>query len=193
MRVWLILMVLVLVSGCINFFPQVSDDVLHELAGCEEIESVQGRYHCYVDVAVVHNEPAVCDRLGEPLGGDGCYGDVALALDDLSVCDRIRDGGDKSWCYIDIATARNELSVCDKILDQDMRSRCQWQIAVARNDSRLCDIITYPIRADRGVEYTIDNCYSDVAEASRNQSLCDKIESPSWREHCYTRVNARLG
>jgi len=87
----------------------------------------------------------------------------------------------KYICYTQVAGRTKDLSICNLIppsVESFGRSSCIASVAKSTGDSTLCDGLTengYSVKA---------LCYKDVAEETKNPSLCEKIDDKFWKERC---------
>ena len=91
-------------------------------------------------------------------------------------CLQIQNEAEKNNCFLELALNKENMSYCYQINDSTIRDNCVrdiTQIAIAKEDTSFCFI---------GFE-----CYSDVAIALNDASLCEKIPTNNTPviEYCY--------
>jgi len=129
-------------------------------------------------------------------------------------CWAIIDGNDRNLCYfsntLDKAIEKQDISICEKsIKDTNKKDICYGMIANMTKDWSICDRITTQApkcncyskmafakkdpslceqcNGNQGGTLTYENCYYDIAKAKQDSSICDMIQNPESRCFCYSR------
>lgn len=145
------------------------------------------------------------DRLGLEITSSKCYEIFAQKRKDVSFCKKATDSSVKDDCYNYFASANNDPSLCEKISNKSDRYSCyvdfaknvrQVSTCEEKPISQLAKDICYRVFSSTGKDFTlcekINNreekkwCYGNVAVATENTSLCEKIRFDQFRkDKCY--------
>jgi hypothetical protein len=163
---------------------------ISDINACHRLLNQDDKSACYTIVARTTEDPPVCEMVQDVAQKDFCYLIVAKASQDLSACDRIRAGNlpeelqvTKEYCYMGVALVKKEPSICESL--QNNQDLCYYLVAKARQDPALCDIIS----DDKASEVTMYDCYTDIAVARKDLSVCDGMDMQQfYKDGCYTGV-----
>jgi hypothetical protein len=97
----------------------------------------------------------------------------------LLECELYTDEGEKVYCISKVAIESECNVVCDNIKDINIREMCQMSVAGSTKNASICE----GMRPDYQ-----DNCYSDVGLATKDLSICEKINNSDMRDRCYSDV-----
>jgi hypothetical protein len=113
---------------------------------------------------------------------------VGSARECASILKKGIDGFDENRCYQELAEKTKDVSICDNITrpssieksPNDYKWFCYEEVAHAQNDPAICDLIPEVTLNERnGNTQRKDRCYQWF-------NLCEKIQSISNRDGCYT-------
>ena len=168
MRVYVLLVIFLLVSGCVSIKSdetrQSGDDgFLIELQKCQPSSGFgyDEVKECFSFVLNKSRDSSICDRLGAVEGDERrgfCFRSAAKVLGDSNLCYKI--GSDN-------ATTRQH---------NYTRDGCFSDSAISKGESRLCGLI-YSID-------TRDECYRSVAVSLKDSTICYLVRSETYKEQC---------
>ena len=195
MRLWIGLVILLMICGCIDGPAKQSsidcesltqqdekDMCYHDLAYERGDVSLCGKiYHagkkddCFLMVATVTNKSSFCERISDSDFRNWCIGSIAISLNDVMICDEIVDSNWMKWCH---ATIKGDASICKEINDYRWYDTCHSWVAVATNESSICekDIQNQSLR---------DECLHEVNKNLKDPGICDKITNQVLKDSCY--------
>lgn len=185
-----------------------------DVSFCEKIVGVDDKKWCFVKLAGQLKEPSLCERIEKmaPLdpeyikkSKDDCY--EVLGKKDPQYCGYILNenrkfmcyrhyykenkqrfarqnceefsGIQRDYCYTLLGEMTNNLEKCSFIEIETIQDYCEYTVLVANNDSR-CEMIKS--------SFFQDDCYSRIAQATRDYLLCTKIESDYERGRCVNNI-----
>ncbi len=161
--------------------------------------------------AVLKNDVAICKEISEPIMGGGnkdkCRRKVAIENKNIAAC---------NFCFDEYFKIYNDskLSECDKVTLEDRNEcvyyfnknighsysickynmsgnfgyigQCFIDVAVYKKDGNIC--------SDNSLQEWFpgwrDNCYYEVAEATKNGSLCELVSNTKTKNTCYYEVSS---
>lgn len=183
--IFIILFNIVLIAGGIGFtmlqFGAFS-------FACPIIIGQHERDLCYREKAVKNLDLEMCQKISTRYSyRDYCYKKIGAAKHDLAICDMVErnENKEKDSCYGDVAAANNDLSICDMIEYPAQKVYCYKEIGILRNDLAICKKI---IVDDYNSEHQQYDCFSGVAEASKDLKICDLIGDQDDKSWCYKNV-----
>jgi hypothetical protein len=97
----------------------------------------------------------------------------------LVKCWLLTDEGERVYCLSQTAIKSGCNVVCASIKDINLREVCQMGVAGTTNNASICE----GMRPDYK-----DNCYSEVGLATKDLSICEKINDSDMRDKCYSDV-----
>lgn len=110
--------------------------------------------------------------------------DQAVAADNLDACYNLSL---RDRCVLGIAKKRNDVNLCKKFKLR-MRSDCYEYFAKILKDVTLCD----KARKSGSSSLSMDSCLRDVAEATRNITLCRRIKDQLYAPLCIYNISVAL-
>ncbi len=127
------------------------------------------RAACYFYIAERKRDVGLCLD-------DNCKKKIAIMNQDLSICDTIIYHGDRAGCFRGIAKVSENYSICDRMKDielVDARSLadCYWKSA----GTNIAACVKIGNMSDLDEPSIEPQCYRDVATASGEESMCEKI------------------
>ncbi len=140
---------------------------------------------CGAQIASAMNDPTVCGQLGLSYSSD-CYSDLASSAQDPTICESINSSAQKDKClftYIsDNSYSIEDWSICDSMTsgspDADY---CYYTAATTLESTQYCDKLP-EVSAE---EYTVGDCYGQVADDTGNLTLCKSLTKSSDSDDCY--------
>lgn len=148
---------------------------------------------CFEKAAEFERDASICEKTGDSeimaaytKDKDLCYSRFASSYKDERICEKV--GADRARCYYSVALEKRDLSLCDKVSIYDKNS-C---IGYVTNDPVNCGTLNdsclnaiVKITEDKEVcEKAVDK-YRCLAIATRDFSLCTRIDNQWGRDHCY--------
>jgi len=97
----------------------------------------------------------------------------------LSMCYEMTDENMKESCYTNLAVISGQTGICGAIEGLNLNPNCLIKVAAAKNNPSICDEV--------GENYR-EICYSEVGEASKDVSVCEKIKDLDIRDTCISTV-----
>jgi hypothetical protein len=131
---------------------------------------------CYYKVAQANLNTNACDYLSIK---DSCYAKVGLGLRNINICEKLSDSIERQYCYsiylndaektevtFDSSFCANRFASSTKLKD-----RCYSKIGGVFGDIKAC----YQVQN----EDEKNNCFMYAAIATKNKSICTKIQNGS--------------
>lgn len=188
---------------CYRYLAVIKKDSLI----CREIESRDKRDSCYIDVAEIVKDYSLCEKVGARK--DACYYKVAVATSNSDVCSKMLEGFGannkdacyaittkdtsfceslseegsyvSSMCYYGVAVAKKDSLICESV-DSSYKPQCYSDIAILKGDFSLCENAQYTYS---GKKEGKEACYLSVSLINPNLAICDKIQTPDFKNICY--------
>lgn len=153
------------------------DDLPDEESDWSDFEITLSR--CYEMFAKKRNDISLCEKATDSSVKGDCYNYFAGIRDDPALCEKISDKSDRYSCYLDFAKKAEKVSTCEEEpISQLAKDVCIRIYAVKIKDHLLCEKINN--REEK------EWCYKNVAVATENSSLCEKIYfSKFYKDKCY--------
>ena len=139
---------------------------------------ISGKDECIAAVTREPNEnglpptfnPSDCAKIEKEETKRYCYEEMAIHFKDETYCQR-------DECFADVAVAKLDPTLCEKIKNDLMiKNGCYGGIAVTTGDTSTCEKISCSKR--------IEECYSNTAQAKKDQTICEKIQDPYVKYKC---------
>ncbi len=172
-------------------------DFMAEVDSCENTVSDKAHDDCIRSQALFANAPNLCSRCRLQSEKDRCLlsrVSDGSSLEDAIKCTEILDEEKKANCVEEVAVRLKNASVCDLIPEDSYRilktnyanmpdhyfnisyrDGCYQEVGIETSDYLSCNLISSSLA---------NLCYSNVAENTRNMSLCFKVSSPYTRSTC---------
>jgi hypothetical protein len=118
-------MLLIPVIGCVGASTAAAE-ATESHTQCQRLENPYTRARCYTQAAIAQADARICDALDETLSGrEHCIVAVALAERRPSVCDRLAGTHARTLCYRRVGDLTGDYSSCDKLESRAFRNACR--------------------------------------------------------------------
>jgi len=101
-------------------------------------------------------------------------------------CDQIKETGavSRNDCYQGVAIAKNDSAMCAALADDNagVKDICFIRIATNTMNEALCEKVS--TQADQFGWNNQNDCYTGVAVAKKDASVCEKIVQPQQKQTC---------
>jgi len=173
----LLLALILIISSCATQTSNKTPDFSQYISKCLNIKEEPAKMYCAYGLAIATGDGKICDY---EIDNSKCRNLVALANNNLSVCNGI--------------TASNAQGIV--ISKEANIANCYTNIARFRKDAKICDDMDKSIGISIKIsEFSLDinaknDCYSQVAIAKNDSTLCEKIlirfPTDTQKDYCYT-------
>ena len=110
-----------------------------------------------------------------------CKTVVAIATKNVSICDDIKF----YLCYFTLAKELDDVELCDKITEyHSYRSLCFSYFAEKNKDPTICKRVGKNVFGE-DISYF---CYTNVAIAKEDPSICENLKLLKEKEFCYSQL-----
>ncbi len=155
---------------------------------CADISSdTSYSYECYSHFAVKEKNKDYCQKLSLEDKWK-CYKKYSLATYDASGCVQISEYAPnaKNTCYSDVAVNYHNASFCEGINNPSEKLTC-YSLAIGIEES-----IIYPKENCAGVNILSwkDRCYRELAQRTKNMTLCDYVMEEGIKKLCIITVGS---
>jgi len=165
---FILFLILLIVVSLIQYNDQIN---------CEDIEILNERDDCYVNLAKQTGNRDVCDSITTSVHfKDECLRVVAVKQKDIEVCEDIVYSNSKSYCYESIAEVNKDPSICPTVEQDKWEQTCYHKLALILEDFTLCSELDAWVRRDE--------CYQGVAEKTEDHTICLAIPSKDNANAC---------
>lgn len=183
-------------------------EVVSPSYACNNIEDINLREECYIDVAKESLDETICDNIESNRTRSFCYKESAVSKGDIKVCDKIID--DSFWwntCYIEVAKKTLDPHPCYQVSPLEDKDECLKEVIVNKGDAKLCLDISksgdepgciLEIAKDKG-DYTLcdlntrsideNTCYYRMAKYLNNSLICSNIDMDTIKLSCQSYFN----
>lgn len=152
---------------------------------CPFIIDISKRDECYKYSSGLRQDLSACEKIINLDSKDQCFKKVGIAKQDLSICDMINSQGIKDACYSEIGIVKQDILICDKIENYLPKLNCYIKTGDTKQGLNVCDTI---IASSYQSSYNRDSCYTKIATAEKNISLCEIITDQNNKDDCYLAV-----
>ena len=143
---------------------------------CESIAKENERLYCE---AVADRNVQDCSNTNVSFMKDWCAQHAAEALGNQYGCAIATPSGDYSnGCYLDFAVKMNDSSICKSAEPESARDNCYSNYSAQTATVGACANVVASINQV--------GCYYTAARLNRMPSLCNLLQTASWRTSCYS-------
>jgi hypothetical protein len=149
---------------------------------CDELDTSKNKERiddCYSQVAVKKGDEKVCASLKPGTSRTNCYEGVAIKLEKPELCKNIDAQWNQRNCYTKIAISKGEKDICKQVTD--LPDDCYLEFAKNSNNPKDCEGVMKE-------QASSDQCYSYLATAKKDESLCTKVVAQASKDDCILAV-----
>jgi xanthosine utilization system XapX-like protein len=162
------------------------------LSKCDLIVSKEIRDECYYDAEQSINDPLLCPKIKEYFGNNDsrgvfCYMIIGWGIvgtgsvpRDASICEKISNSDEKFECYYIRASSYN-LTLCNDMKDTSKIDSCIDKASQIKSKRDREELIH---QCELQQEHWKDVCWRDLADSSKDLSICDKINDSQIKKYC---------
>lgn len=182
-------------DNCLSQVASAKKDLLI----CDKIKDQNSKDFCYSDVSAATNDLNGCNKIVETIGiaKEFCLSQIALDRKDISICDNYSQiGGDLSKCYSNIAIVNKDYKLCENITSGYYKAKCYVGVGTSLKNISICNLID-DIKDGFVHNQDINNCYSNIAIALNDKTICDNIITNEYEIYdlkldCKSQVNSSM-
>jgi len=138
---------------------------------------------CYLRLAEINKDPSLCEKSGGRY--QECSMELAKITKDPKLCEEAGVDFEQNECSAEVT---GDVSFCEKIASEAERSICF--IKLGKNaDTKKCGEAV-PIE-NPSIAY-VQECIARVAQATRDSSLCNQIESKETKWSCLASLSKNM-
>ncbi len=112
-----------------------------------------------------------------------------IIKEDPSKCLKLEIQYQIDLCYLSVATNNKDSSICEKISNKDIQDICTVYIEL---NPKKCEELKTNVSIEGDLflltSLNKDSCYSYIALAKEDNSLCNKIENPDLNKSCIAQI-----
>jgi len=187
-KILALIIVIVVVAGCTGQTPESGSQPSSRESGtfgtspCEKLapEDLGNKAWCN---AIKNVDESFCESISSGGPIDLCYTDVAALKKDVSLCNQLH------YCLVFIGANANDPSFCAKVdaqtpagsgyRENSYQDNCYIEVALLRKDSSICSYLT---------DYLKQHCLDEISyKTATNLDMCKNLIYED-RTYCYTSV-----
>ncbi len=161
---------------------------------CDEIEDIDERDLCQLNILRTKNDPKECEKLKDPIMRDACFAVIGVYRWDKNICNKIKDEYNRWQCLTKVAMEKNDKDICLQITDKDSKSLCnsyfvivKWEVSkeMCKDTHELflkemCEMVLAVKEKNcekKEVTFNLKPyCYSMLALKTNDLNACEKID-----------------
>lgn len=162
-------------------------------AFCDSIKNARYRDNCYMQISRIDLKSVnKCEKIVDNFLKARCLHEFARGKNDISICAKIPDfRGPKSYskeaCYIKMAIATKDESICSNIEEVKERSHDEYEKSMTVAEVKK-KIMERPLLIGNPYWQSRISCYTRVAEAKKDESVCENIKNNCDKANCIFKV-----
>lgn len=170
--VGLLIVSLIIVSGCDSELTPSSFEKVQDIEKCENAKNID---MCYAELAINTSNKNLCYKIESEYYKDACFRKIGIEEKDTTICNQVADFDERESCIYEIAVESNNIDLCKKL--KGIQSLCYQNFAKKNNDVSICDNV--------GEQYHKDKCYAYTSQELLDPAICPQIETDSWENKCW--------
>lgn len=152
---------------------------------CAKINYAKYYSLCYQNVALETGDIQACEKTDNQTIKDLCLWAVGEKNSDSSYCGQVKNDEFRSLCYNSLDVSQIDENYCNQISNNLEKAYCWVKLAQKLKDDKICEKILSPQYITDELQTARDSCFSEVAKVKKDQTLCEIVRLPEYKDNCY--------
>ena len=151
---------------------------------CSKISNALKEEECYYSVAISSYNYEICGRINNSAKSQKCIGEIASISLDVEACSKITSDETRYACFAEVGSGLRNAETCRLIPENYSKDGHKLRLTCYTN----AGIVAPDVCLEYGTYTEFATCYDQIPREQRTIGLCEKVNGDDAKAECYTDV-----